>query len=287
MDNSAANKLKAFAESLNIPFGFERSVKLQDRELFCNRFLITFPLTSLGSHPVQPLTELGASLGMPKVLQQHISNYLMRANIIHLGYEGNCESPHRQQTTQQTCKLYFEYANGIGETSTSTKSPAHPILVHRALKWDADNPNRQAITDYHWQPGYTIKQLQEALLRVYGKPMAQASYRIVDNFIRLVLQRINSDELQLLEVTEQGNPRLSFDLNVYDAQMRLGDIPEQLNEMKQNFKIDDALWQQQILANADKALGHLSGGLDRHGREFLTLYFGVEEMQGAINPCNL
>ena len=85
----------------------------------------------------------------------------------------------------------------------------------------------------------------------------------------------DSGELLLMEVEEPGNPRRSCDLNVYDAGLRMREIADLLEAA-----CEISLFRTHRRAVFGRAggsgAGHLSAGVGRDGREFVTVYFGVE-----------
>jgi hypothetical protein len=86
----------------------------------------------------------------------------------------------------------------------------------------------------------------------------------------------DAGEVLLMEVEEPGNPRRSCDLNVYDAAMRIGQIVDLIEGVMTGLSVPQAERRDVFDRAADKALGHVSAGVGRDGREFVTIYFGVE-----------
>ena len=65
-------------------------------------------------------------------------------------------------------------------------------------------------------------------------------------------------------------------MNMYKAKVRLEELYPLLMDMCQHYSIPSEEFH--ILYDQFKAklFGHLSGGIDREGKDFLTLYYGVE-----------
>jgi hypothetical protein len=92
----------------------------------------------------------------------------------------------------------------------------------------------------------------------------------------LASQRIGNDSFVYVEASEEGNPRKSFDINFYKAGLQVFDIAPVLTTLWQRYDIPGM--PEQILPGQVGAcpFGHLSGGLGRDGRDFLTMYYELE-----------
>jgi hypothetical protein len=84
------------------------------------------------------------------------------------------------------------------------------------------------------------------------------------------------EEHLYVEVEEEGNPRVSFDLNLYWANLLLGELYPYLLMMCRHFGIPEEDFHRHYEPVKTQIFGHLSGGTDRHGRDFLTVYYGVK-----------
>jgi len=73
-------------------------------------------------------------------------------------------------------------------------------------------------------------------------------------------------------VSDEGNPRRSFDIKLYKAQMRVNDAAAQLRLAARALRIPDHLLERELRRLGPCPLGHLSSGIDRHGRPFLSIY---------------
>jgi hypothetical protein len=88
------------------------------------------------------------------------------------------------------------------------------------------------------------------------------------------------DEIQYLEVTEEGSPRTSFDINVYKAGHRVQEMHALLLKAMQHYAVPPAHFDSLYERIKTERFGHLAGGVDRHGREFMTVYYGVKHTDG-------
>lgn len=76
-----------------------------------------------------------------------------------------------------------------------------------------------------------------------------------------------------MEVSEEDNPRLSFDLRFYEANLQLSEIGNFLFRMSQHYAIPDGQFKPLYEEIKAGRFGHLSGGIDRNGRDFMTAYY--------------
>ena len=126
---------------------------------------------------------------------------------------------------------------------------------------------------YHWHPRLAAPALRERLATFYGEgtPLQAAL-----DVLALATARVDAVKLQFLEVTEEGNPRRSFDLNLYDARLAMRDVQAPLERLREHFGVRPGQYQALYDQIRTKPLGHLAGGLHRDGAPFSTVYYGVE-----------
>jgi hypothetical protein len=80
----------------------------------------------------------------------------------------------------------------------------------------------------------------------------------------------------MMEVEETDNPRRSCDLNVYDAELRLGQVSDLIAATLRDFAVPPARARAAFADVSEVPLGHLSAGISRSGEEFVTIYYGIE-----------
>ncbi|WP_211830296.1 hypothetical protein [Kistimonas asteriae] len=258
--------LATFAEALGAPYGFERSVKFCESQMLDDRFLMTVHKASLGKRPEHKLETLCQQLNAPADVLASVLALLPEADIVHLGFEAEADA--------RLCKLYVEFASTV-RAAMETGQIKSPLLVHKALKWNVEKPQRHAITQYWLNPeselGHWIDEVSTS---------ADEHYQVLSSFLQQVLmltaERLPAEELMCLEVNEPGNPRKSFDINLYDTDMILGDIRHLLEQLAEAFRIEPGKVARWLDNNTGQPLGHLSSGIARDGRPFATVYFGIE-----------
>ncbi len=263
----AAADLIKLVEGLGAPYGLERSVKILHGVLADDRCLISVHRDALGKNPADRLLEIGRELQIPPMFARALPGSLQRADIVHFGYEAG-------EGGQDVYKIYCEYASDVRRAMVARVRT--PILVHLAYKWTALRPDGGAVTRYSWVPCKDRVELQRRLDDLIPEGETPAARRFVLALLSRIDAFANSGDLLLMEVEEPGNPRRSCDLNVYDAGLRVSAIADLLAALVRDFNIPGTKAQAVFGRAADSALGHLSAGLGRDGREFVTIYFGVE-----------
>lgn len=253
-------------KELGAPFGLERSIKIMTGVLAEDRCLLSVGRTALGKAPAERLAEIGRRLHMPARFSPVLPAALEHAEVIHFGYEGGDGS--------SIYKLYFEYASRVRQAMAAESRI--PVLVHLAYKWVSNGPDKAAVTRYSWLPCRTRADIEAKLKEALPIAAAATARRCLCEIVSRTARFADSGELLLMEVEEPGNPRRSYDLNVYDAGLRMLDIGDLVGETLQRFQIPRHLGQEAFARSQNKALGHVAGGVGRDEREFVTVYFGVE-----------
>ncbi|MTI14998.1 hypothetical protein [Sansalvadorimonas verongulae] len=257
----AAPVIEQFVTSLEEPYGFERSMKLRSGQLVDDRWLMSLHKLSLGSDPEQGLLRLGEQLQAPAEALQSCLNALPETDVVHFGYEGG---------EKTVCKLYLEFASQIRELME-----AGPLLqaakVHHSLKWNPYDSSQHAFNDYWLLPESSPESLTENLLRVF-KGFSSPAVIFVDR----VLKRAALKNIMCLKVTEPDTGRHSYDFNLYDAELTLADIADDVYQLGSAFHIHSSRLKNWLVDNQSCELGHISTGLESDGKPFVTLYFGIE-----------
>ncbi|MDK9705249.1 MAG: hypothetical protein OEL20_19160 [Sulfuritalea sp.] len=238
--------------------GYEKSFKMSPQTLLHNRYLAGLPADRL---PPARLFEICRELGMPDVFLARLQSDLSGADTIHFGFEEGSHSG--------IFKIYLEYWKRWNDARIKGDES---ILLHEAFKWDAQDGSKRTVANYTCFPRLSRQQVMQRIAGIYNCDTAHASYGFVKDLVRLAATRSN-EQLMYLEVSEEGKPRASFDLNFHAAGLKLADIRHQVAKMFRHYAIPPAqlacLWG----GVATKPLGHLSGGLSRDGQDFLTLYY--------------
>jgi tryptophan 7-halogenase len=130
------------------------------------------------------------------------------------------------------------------------------------------------VSHYHWYPGLSAAEIGARMDAIWqGAPTAllRMSRAVLD----LASSRMGAGRpLQYLEVTEEGQPRRSFDLNTYDARIVVRDLQGVLSDMREHFDVRPGQFQALYDQIKARTMGHLGGGIHRNGQPFFNVYFG-------------
>lgn len=261
-----AEKPIRLVEELHEPFGMERSVKLAPNAIDDKRYLLSVGRASFGPDPIRRLSRMLDQLGLPGHFAERLPGSLQGADVIHFGYESpdGCD----------VYKVYFEYASAVRKAMAARTSGE--VLVHVAYKWTPSQPGRHAVTRYSWVPCRDTLELRAKIEDLVSATEAPVGQRCVFDVLSRIRPFADRGELLLMKVEEPGNSRRSCDLNVYDAGLQVHQVVDVFGEVAKEFSIPADVVQPIFDRAGDRALGHLSAGAGRDGREFVTVYFGVE-----------
>lgn len=247
-------RLHAFAAGLGLPMLGESSLKLSPGAIQRDRYLLSVP-ADLTPTQVVALATLTAGLGLDVGLFANtIAADLPRATTLHFGFESGAAG--------DVLKLYCEFP--IAGAWATARAERRPLLVHRAVKWDPANPARAAISRYSANPSLTVPETAARIATLFGDNPATT---LAQTLVHRAAGRLAALDRLFLEVEEQGTPRRSFDLKLYDAGFTTADLASSLPALAALFGLPP-------IELPQASLGHLAGGQGRDGRPFLTLYYG-------------
>ena len=259
-DNNRNRSLLEAVQDLGVQYTTEKSFRICHRALDTDRYLITLNKRYIRSRPNQTVMSVCRTMQMPETLLAELGKQLTNAPFVHFGYERRGEA--------EIYKVYLEFA-------MPQKVKADPRLLYIAFKWDCQKPERQMVTKYHWLPNLTGDEIQRRIAHLYEQPRSHALEQ-VGAILRIAEQRNPETQFRYLEVTEDGNQRRSFDLNLYDSELRIKDLRQPLAAIVSQHQISDCQFQQLYDAIQMQPFGHLAGGVHREGVDFFNIYYGVE-----------
>ena len=252
----------------------ERSVRIREKTLLTNRFLVTVNKHELSGDSHATILDMCRQLKMPQAFVTDASQNLSTAQFIHFGFEADDEF--------SLYKLYLEFTRQGERPAAVSQEDSQTKLLHRAYKWDPSRTQRQAVTDYHWHQSLTVDQIAQRLQSVYEESKSGEPIAIARGVLEAAAQKMPSQDIQYLEATEDDSCRRSFDLNVYDAELQIQDLRPLLYRMFRHYQIDLSLFNTFYQPLKTRIFGHLAGGTHRNGREFFNLYYGAE---GVVPPA--
>jgi hypothetical protein len=242
--------------------GFERSFRMSKGLVFWNRFLFGIKKKDI---PPDRLLEVCMRIGMPQEFQSMMQESLLDANQVLFGFE--------QGDTGSSFKVYLEYWEKVKRQIRTRPDRVDPVPLHLGFKWDCAAPERNRITDYTCYPLLKPEAIQKRLGQVYFGHEELASLHIIRDIISLARQRAPNPSFLYLEVSEKGNPRCSFDINLYNAGLRLKELSSHLYKLRTHYEIAEENFSEGFADARGKLFGHLAGGVDRDGQDFCTVYY--------------
>jgi hypothetical protein len=260
-----AGVLFHLAQDLQVEFGVEYSFKMCRQTLLPNRFLITISKDSIEPHPQARILDACDRIDMPAQFRETFLEKLPTANYVHFGFEENARS----------ClyKAYLEFWTKWEDEITNRPERSDPFLLYLGFKWDASDHAKHALARYTCYPLMSAADIMTRLRDIYQGPQYEEPRAATKEILDIALARTASHNILYLEVSEGNNPRRSFDMNMYRAKIPLKDLHHLLSKMCQNYSIPTEEFDKLYEKIDDKMLGHVSGGIDRQGQDFLTIYY--------------
>jgi hypothetical protein len=211
---------------------------------------------------VDTLLALGSAMGMPDAGLTLLQLRSADANAVFFGFE--------DQAGSSMCKVYLEFWDVVRREARRTGSHA-PQLLHLGVKWDSARPAHYEVANYDCHPLLDLQAILRRMVNCYAVPTSPL-LGSAQEIVRLAAQRNRSASMLYLEVSEQANQRASFDINLYKSALLVNDAATQLRAAGAYLRIAPALMEAQLDLLGGCPFGHLSSGVDRHGREFLSVY---------------
>jgi MPBQ/MSBQ methyltransferase len=254
---TAAERLVRAAAGLGTPLFRERSLRIAPSGVGGERFLLSLAKPAIPGDAAARLAAAWRDLGMPAECLAAALEHLPAAQHVHFGYEGG-PGPARY-------KAYLEFAPHVA---------AGPGLLHVAFKWEPAGVAPPAVTRYLLHPTADRAGVLGLLARLHDGGAAHPSFSLLATVIDRALGRCAAADIQVLEVVEDGGRR-SYDVNVSDAHVKVGDVRQELVALGSAVGADAAAVAAAIAARAGDRLGHVAGGVHRDGRGFVTIYHGA------------
>src|SRR5262249_49989590 len=109
------------------PHQYERSLRLSERSLQANRFLLTINARDIPGDAAVETLAVCDQFAIPPAMRQAAAENFAMAKCVHFGFEGDADSI--------ICKLYLERAVSTEEAHRARRENT-PVLLHLAFKWD-------------------------------------------------------------------------------------------------------------------------------------------------------
>jgi hypothetical protein len=255
-----------FLDDQKITPAFERSCEFLEKKLFENRFLLGFEKRMIRERPDESIVQICQRLGMPADFLDSFRENLPEASIVGFGFgedEGNC-----------MVKAYLEFGARFFRAIKSNPREPDPYLSHLGFKWDAEDNMRKALAKYTCFPNCSCQAMLERLSENFYGREGRSPFDMLKGILELASRKVSQERFHYLDVKEENNPRSSFDINVYSANLQLKDIHPFLLGISRHYSISEERFHSLYERVKGYILGHIAGGINRKGRDFLTLYFG-------------
>lgn len=259
--------------ALDLETALEHSFKICRGRFLENRFLLCVSRAGQEGAPDEKLKQACRELGMPVSFLREFTDRLHDANHVYFGFE--------EDGDRSLYKVYLEFRDMAEEKMRGAEPLPGPFLLHLGFKWDVLDKDRKALTRYEWHPTIAFSEIMARVAAMLPRRPGHDPLAVAEAVIGLASERCESKDAQYVEVTEASNGRSSFDINLYKSGVRMGEIKPFLMRLADTYDLDPqelALFCDGI---ASKRFGHLAGGADREGRDFVTVYYGVEYLQPA------
>lgn len=250
---------------------FEQSFKLVPGHLFGNRFLLGINRRETEGRLDRRIALVCERIGMPQDLLDAFSRTLSEANHVYFGVE--------KDDRTLMLKAYLECRDRIEKDIGGAPATGRSFPLFTGFKWDSAAPERHAVSHYAWYPALPVAEMVERLRMTAGTRVEL--FDIARGIVERASEKASPEELQYLEVTEAGNPRQSFDLNIYKSGLRLEQLLSSLLKALQHFAIPASRFEPLYQNIKAEPFGHLAGGVDRGGRDFMTVYYGARQIHGS------
>jgi hypothetical protein len=250
--------------------GYERSFKVSEGGLLDNRFLLGVGKATLGPQAEEKLIKACSLLGLPGEFSDLFRQHLGKANYVHFGFE--------QSGPAIVYKVYLEFLEYLHAALSSGNAVPGPSLLHLGFKWNVSAPRERSLTRYTWHPWIPAEEIRRNIEGMVNQEADRGVGQAAQDLISLALTRIPPRDILYLEVTEDGNPRRSFDINVYRAHLRLAEVYPLLSVLCRRQGVSYDVFHALYDRIKGKRFGHLAAGTSRYGKNFLTVYYGMEEM---------
>jgi len=260
------SRLLETLKGLDVPGVLERSFKMFRHTLLTNRILVGFKRDSLSLQAADKLRDLCVRLKMPGGFLEAFYEQIAEANILFFGFEEN------EQGSRY--KAYLEFGDRLARAKAERPESPEPVLIYLGFKWDPEDPSRASLARYTCRPSLSVADMLERIAGTFYEHRQDTPLRITREILELASKRASHEKFLYIETEEDNTPRSSFDLNLYNARLRLEEVYPWLLELCRHYAISPETFHAAYAPVRALPFGHLTGGVDRHGQDFLSVYFG-------------
>ena len=266
---NSADRLHAITRDFGVPYGRERSIKLRDQGILTNRFLLTVARDDIGVDASRRVLDACKTLEMSEDFLRAVTSHVTGASMFHFGYE-------EEHDGRAFYKVYLERGEQFAEAMASRPPVTEPFVLFHAFKWNTADRNEQVMARYTCHPRLGQTALLQRVAAVYAAEAGRTPWQLCCELVAAACRRVPERELLYLDVSEEGTDRKSFDVNFYRAGLTVASVVPFVERLGAHFRLREDVVPGALAGLFNLRLGHLAGGVDRRGRDFLTIYFGAE-----------
>jgi len=259
---------------LDATIDFEPSIKAVAGRLFENRFLLGFDRRETAGDRDDRIVSICRNIDMPGNLLTPFEEDLADANHVYFAVEKNDRA--------LLFKVYLEFRDRVVEQMAAGAGTGSCFRLFTGFKWDSFLPTRQAVSRYSWYPSLPVSDMLARIRSALDTDGRHAGLsEFADALASRASGRIPPEDIQYLEVTEEGNPRRSFDLNIYKSGLTLEDVRPDLLRALQCVDVPSSRFEPLYQRIKTARFGHLAAGIDRENNDFLSVYYGVRDVHSS------
>lgn len=261
--------LTSLIEAEGVHYGREDSFKMSHASLLTKRFLIGIPTRDIAPDRILRWCD---ALGMPQRLKTELAQHLPEANMVAVGLE---DTPNHG-----VYKMYLEFWDKVRHVVRRTHR-TDPMLLHLGFKWRAQGDGSDGrIVRYTCFPMLSVHDTLARITQIYNGAAQPTALNMATGIVRRAAAANPTALFLYVETSEEGDARKSFDINLYKSGLTMTDIEPFLRDLGKHFCLPDEQCLPLIARVGAHLLGHVSGGLDRSGKDAMTIYYETR----ALDP---
>lgn len=257
-------------EALGLPSGREDAFKLTREGLIMGRVLVGIP--AVGAKVETLLALARQFLAMPEDGHAILHAHVAQASAVFFGVENSSRGV--------VYKVYLEFWEQVKHAVRMNPSTG-PLLLHLGIKWTSERPAHHEVAQYMCHPLLSVKKVMRRITAIYTPGQQANACTPVLEMVRQGIKHNPAASLLYLEVSETRNPRRSFDVNLYQTGISLSSCSTALRKAAAHFGVAKSEIELPLELFGHCALGHLSGGTDRHGQEFMSIYLETKTLRAS------
>jgi hypothetical protein len=241
-------QLRTTLLQFGIPFIFEWSAQISRGRISANRGLFSFPIAAMGGNAYSYTCALCRRWDASQTVVSAIAKYFPQASHVHFGLEF--------EATYRTAKCYLEF-----ESTTR----------FLGFKWSSDPAKPTVVSRYQHLEVAGWQTVQAYACRAFQEPHRKLLLPLLRR-VQIAAESAGSQALSLLEVSDEGSERLSYDLNCYEFEITLSSIRDVFESILTNFDVLPSDAHRWLECSGEHTLGHIAFGTNRFQQNFVTIY---------------